>query len=111
VKDSKKTKSKGKNMQKYFISEKNLIGHELIGLQAKIVENRDKKKKGIQGKIVDETKNLLKIDTQKKVVTIPKKETILEIKLLNGKKVRVKGVQILEKPENRTKQFWKLKTR
>ena len=48
-----------------MISAKNLIRHELIGLCAEVAESSNKTQKGIRGLVVDETKNLLTIETEK----------------------------------------------
>ncbi len=41
------------------ISEKNLAGHELIGLKVEVVFSSDPTQRGISGKVIDETENLL----------------------------------------------------
>jgi ribonuclease P protein subunit POP4 len=40
---------------------KNIVLHELIGLRAKVVKCLDKKQRGTEGTVIDETKNTLVI--------------------------------------------------
>lgn len=92
------------NGKNYCISKENIAAHELIGLNATILESPDKKKQGIKGKVIDETKNLLVLETKNGLKQLPKKECIFEFELGNEKAL-VSGKSILEKPENRIKNF------
>ena len=97
--------SKSDNMiktQHYEINSGNLIAHELIGLNAKIVKSTDKNKVGINGKIVDESKKLLVLETISGEKIIPKEETTIEFDL-NDEKIVIDGKMLVEKPENRIK--------
>lgn len=96
-------------MMEYAITKQNILVHELIGLKIKIIKATDKNKNKIEGTIVNETKNTLTIETNKKEKTIPKKETIIEIELPNKEKIKIKGMQLIAKPEERTKQLWRKK--
>lgn len=90
---------KGKN---YRITGKNITVHELIGLKASVIGGTEKSRIGLRGYIVDETKNLLVLETEKGVKRIPKKESVFEI-ALGGEKVIIEGKRILAKPEDRIK--------
>lgn len=93
-----------------MISKENILAHELIGLEARVIESSDLKRKGLQGRIVDETQHTLKIEKKSgKEIIVPKKEVVLEIILQNGEKIRVEGKRIEEKPEDRIKTFWRKK--
>jgi ribonuclease P protein subunit POP4 len=89
----------GKN---YRITKENITAHELIGLNAKITGGTEKTRIGLKGLIVDETKNLLVLETLKGEKSIPKKESEFEIEL-GSEKVAVKGKALLAKPEDRVK--------
>ena len=65
----------------YCITVKNLACHEWIGLNAKVAESTDKSRIGIKGKIIDETKNLVVIETEKGEKRLPKKEVKLMVEL------------------------------
>ena len=43
----------------FYATQENLLGHELIGLNVKISKSTDETRKGLQGKVIWETKNTL----------------------------------------------------
>lgn len=99
----------------------NLHLHELIGLNVKITNSSSRELIGLEGKVVDETKNLLVIETEKKekkirlpthrqssfqnvrLLKIPKISSTFLFTLENGEKVELKGKEIAFRPEERTK--------
>jgi ribonuclease P protein subunit POP4 len=94
------------------ISPQNLIHHELIGLEVEVVDSTNPYQIGIIGKVVDETRNTLKIDMYGgHVRMVPKSHTdfIFTIPAGNGRRylpytrtrVKVKGTLLLSQPENR----------
>ena len=94
------------------ISPKNLIHHELIGLEVEVVDSTNPYQIGIKGTVIDETRNTLKIDVDGgHVRMVPKSHTdfILTIPTGNGRRylpdartrVKVKGTLLLSQPENR----------
>lgn len=85
------------------ISRKNIIKHELIGLDVEIVNSPDPSQTGIKGTVVDETKNLIVIKTGKDLKKIEKKYRTFEFKLPSGERVRVNGNKIVSRPEDRVK--------
>ncbi|VVB61184.1 Ribonuclease P protein component 1 [uncultured archaeon] len=85
------------------INEKNIVRHELIGLQAEIVESTDEKKQGLKGKIIDETKKMLLLRTEKGEKSTEKAINTFRITLPDGKKVDVNGKLLLGRPEERIK--------
>ena len=86
-----------------MISTKNVIRHELIGLTVEVVESTNKFNIGIKGTVVDETKNLLIIEADKKIKKIQKKGTKFIFTIPSGKKVKVNGTKIVRRPEERIK--------
>jgi ribonuclease P protein subunit POP4 len=46
---------------------KNIVLHELIGLDAEVIDCRDRSQIGIKGKVINETKNLLYLRHDSKV--------------------------------------------
>jgi ribonuclease P protein subunit POP4 len=86
-----------------MISARNLIRHELIGLPVEIVESSNKFQVGIKGKVVDETKNLLIIETRNGLKKIQKKGAKFIFKIPSEKKVKVEGKRIVVRPEDRIK--------
>jgi len=79
-------------------SEKNILQHELIGLNAEIVSSDNQKNVGIHGKIVDETFHTLNINGKK----VFKKAVTLQVKLPT-KKVEIDGNLLEFRPWDRIK--------
>lgn len=82
----------------YEINEKNIKNHEIIGLNILVIESSDKKKIGIKGKVIDETKNTIILYDGK---ILPKKECVFEFDI--GEKVKVVGKNISKRPADRLK--------
>ncbi|MEM5790615.1 MAG: ribonuclease P protein component 1 [Candidatus Aenigmatarchaeota archaeon] len=85
------------------ITPKNLVRHELIGLQIKIKESTDPTLKNLRGRIIDETYNTLKVEVEEKEKIIPKKNCIFIFILPNKTKVQVDGKLLVGRPEDRIK--------
>lgn len=88
------------------ITPENIHRHELIGLKIEIIQSTDKQMMGMNGLVVDETKNLLTIDSSKtdsNRVRIPKKDCVFRFSLPSGEQVDVDGRLLKLKPENRLK--------
>jgi ribonuclease P protein subunit POP4 len=86
-----------------MIMSKNLVRHELIGLPVEVADSTNKFQIGIKGMVVDETKNVLTIETDKGLKKIQKKGSVFIFKIPNGKKVKVNGNKIAARPEERIK--------
>ena len=70
---------------------KDIVKMELIGLNVKIIDAKNKSLIGITGKIIDETKNILFIETQdKKIKKIIKNQVKILLEYQN-KKYEIKG--------------------
>jgi len=55
-----------------MITEQNILLHELIGLEAEVIESTNKDVIDIHGIIIDETKSMLILDTKKGIKKIYK---------------------------------------
>ncbi len=55
-----------------MITEQNILLHELIGLEAEVIESTNKDVIDIHGIIIDETKSMLILDTKKGIKKIHK---------------------------------------
>ena len=87
-----------------MITPQNIFRHEFIGLQVKVAESSHVGFKGIKGKIVDETKNTIKIeDDEGNEKTIPKNVVTLHFNLPDGSKIEIDGKIIVARPEDRIK--------
>lgn len=85
------------------VTERNLLQHELIGLEAKVVDSSDRKLAGVSGRIVDETRNMLVMDLEGKTKMIPKSNSTFLITLPDGEKVTVGGGKLVGRPEERVR--------
>jgi len=84
------------------ITPHNLIYHELIGLNVTVANSTNTCQDGIGGIVVDETKNMLVIETKDSCKQIPKKRNTFHFKL-EEYHVSVCGSLLLSRPENRIK--------
>jgi len=68
----------------------NFLRGEFIGLKAKVLDSKDSSLKGIEGIIIDETKNMMVIETPKGIKKVAKNIAIFEIDghSIDGKKIR-----------------------
>ena len=88
------------------ITPRNLLRHELIGLECRVVKSLGPPCEGLEGVIVDETRNTLVLDTGSGEKVIVKDQVLLELKLPTGERVRVDGALLVGRPEERlTKRF------
>lgn len=85
------------------ITEKNIVRHELISLEAEIVKSTDAKKQGVKGVIIDETKKMLLLRTKAGEKLVEKAICTFRLALPNGKKVDVNGALLSGRPEERIK--------
>ncbi|MBW3001801.1 ribonuclease P protein subunit [Candidatus Woesearchaeota archaeon] len=81
---------------------KKLVKDELIGRTVEIIGSANKANVGICGRIVDETKNLLVIETLKGLKKVLKKTNTFQISYLEDK-VTLKGELLYGAPEERIK--------
>ncbi len=79
-----------------------LIKHELIGRNIEIIDSTNKANIGLKGKVLDETKHLLIIDTSKGIKKVPKTGNLFQIQYL-GEKINIKGELLFGAPAERIK--------
>ena len=82
------------------MNKKDLMRMELIGLKTEVVSGGTFK--GIQGTVVDETRNTMVLSTPKGERTLPKKgnEFLFTYK---SERIAIPGSEILHRPEDRIK--------
>ena len=85
-------------------NEKNILQHEFIGLTVRVIRSRHNGYLAKSGTVVDETKNMLIIDTGKKRVKIPKTGNTFIFQLESGP-IIIEGEMILARSEERTKKL------
>lgn len=81
---------------------KKLLRDELIGRTIEIIGSGNKSCVGISGKIIDETRHLLIIETSKGIRKIPKKNNAFQITYLEDK-INVDGALLCDAPAERIK--------
>lgn len=79
-----------------------LIKGELIGLSVKVISSKNPANNGLQGVVVDETKNTFVIKTHKGKKRLIKQNCVFELKF-EKEKVRVEGKILAKRPEERIK--------
>ena len=82
------------------------LKYEFIGLNVKIVDAKNKSLIGLEGSIVDETKNLLLIEDKGTVKKILKDQATFLI-TINEKKYEIDGRLLVGRPEERLKKIKK----
>lgn len=82
---------------------KNLLRHELIGLKAEVIVSSHIGYEGICGKIIDETKNMLKINNGIVEKQVPKEAVTLSILMPDGYSKTIRGKDLVRRPIERVK--------
>ena len=85
-------------------NDRNILQHEFIGLLVKVTKSRAEGYIGVQGTVVDESKNMLVIDTGTKRIKIPKAENTFVFSMERGP-FKVDGNMICIRSEDRTKRL------
>jgi ribonuclease P protein subunit POP4 len=83
-----------------MITKENIASHELIGLQAQIVESSNKQIIGLAGKVVDETKFMFTLKTLKGNKKFPK-ETARWKFSFNNDETEIEGARLTKRPYER----------
>ncbi len=84
---------------------KNIVWHELIGLKAKIIRASHPELVGLEGYVLDETRNTLVLAGER-VWVIPKDVVRLEFEV-EGKRIQINGKELVGRPEMRLKKRWR----
>lgn len=76
-----------------------VIKYEFIGENIKVVDAKNKDLIGVQGKVINETKNMFVLENEKKLI---KDQCVFDISI--GEKVfRIDGKLLVGRPEDRIK--------
>lgn len=94
-----RTGTQGKKMKR---DKSNILRHELIGLEVEVLDAGHEGYKRINGKVKNETRNMLVILQDGEEKMVPKKNTVFGFKL-NNDLVRVDGNRIMYRPGDRVK--------
>ncbi len=86
-----------------MVSAKDIVRHELIGLFAEVEKSSNPFQTGMSGRVVDETRQTLTIETAKGPKTVAKDQCVFVFSLPSGGRVRVDGKLLVARPEDRIK--------
>lgn len=86
-----------------MITPQNIFQHEFIGLHVEVKESSHEGFIGINGRVVDETKNTITVETEDGEKMVPKKASTFRFKLPDGAVVEIDGRVIVARPEDRIK--------
>lgn len=81
---------------------RNILMHELIGLECEITSATNASQSGATGKIIDETMKNIVLETSGIRKTIPKKGTMMKVALAAGR-TEIDCNAIIARPEDRIK--------
>jgi len=85
------------------ITARNILRHELIGLDVEVVRASNPSQVSIRGRVVDESRNTLLIQRGDARKRVAKQAAVFRFKLPDGTAVEVEGSAIVGRPEDRVK--------
>ncbi len=85
------------------ITARNILRHELIGLDVEVVRASNPSQVSIRGRVVDESRNTLLIQRGDARKRVAKHAAVFRFKLPDGTAVEVDGSAIVGRPEDRVK--------
>ena len=83
-----------------MITRDTIVRHELIGLDTHVVESSNLQLVGLNGRVINETKSMITINTKKGKKMIPKLTSNLKFSI-KGESIVVKGSSIVKRPFER----------
>jgi len=83
-----------------MITADNITSHEFIGLNTKIVKSTNPQVIGLNGRVLNETKSMFTINTDKGIKSIAKHTNSWEFSI-NNKDIVVEGSKITKRPFDR----------
>jgi len=83
------------------ITPQNVVNHELIGLRVTLVQSTNRDAVGLSGRIIDESRNIFKLECCGQEKTAAKHRNTFEFTMPEGDTVRVAGDLIVGRPEDR----------
>jgi ribonuclease P protein subunit POP4 len=82
---------------------RNLLRHELIGLDVRVVKSTQPSHIGIDGPVINETRNTLIINHKGRDKVVAKETSTFQFRLSDGSIVEVEGKNLIKRPEDRVK--------
>ncbi len=88
------------------VNARNILLHELIGLETKVINDSNLSNRGVSGIVIDETRKTLVLRANGKTTRIAKKNAIFTFNLPEGG-FEVEGAVLVGRPEDRVKRRFK----
>jgi len=85
----------------------NIVRHELIGLEAEILDSRNPCQRGLKGRIVYETMHTIVLEGSRGRKVVPKRGAKFLLTLPSGERVVVEGSVLVGRPEDRLKRRYR----
>jgi len=85
-----------------MITPGNVLSHEIVGLDVRVVRAANPTHTGTEGVIIDETRQMLRVLTGRGPKLVPKRGSVFRITLPGGSIVEVAGDALVASPERRT---------
>ena len=83
-----------------MITPQNIVSHEFIGLDVEVVNSSNPQVIGINGRVIEETKSMLKLNTKKGTKQLPKIHNDWKFKI-NNEDVILSGSKINKRSYDR----------
>jgi len=83
-----------------MITPQNILLHEFVGLETKIIESTNLQIIGLNGKIIEDTKSMFSIETTDGTKKIPKRHSKWRFSLQDSH-VDLEGEKISKRPQDR----------
>lgn len=84
-------------------NKKEILFQTFIGLPVEVVRCASRPLEGMKGTVVDETKNLISIESENGIKKLQKTSCVFRFRLESGETAEVDGAKILFRPEERPK--------
>jgi ribonuclease P protein subunit POP4 len=78
---------------------------EFIGLYVEIIDSTNENYVGLKGKVINESYNMITILIGKHQKKIPKRSCIFNFKPNKKEEIKIAGIDIIGRPEDRIKKF------
>lgn len=86
---------------------RNIARHELVGLEAKVLDSSNPCQRGIKGRIVYETMHTVVLEGSEGRKVVPKRGAKILLTLPSGERVVVEGSVLVGRPEDRLKRRYR----
>jgi ribonuclease P protein subunit POP4 len=87
-----------------MITPENIVRHEFMGLRVRVADSSDREIVGVEGRVIDETRNTITVEAGGKERDFVKDQCVFSFMLPDSKKwVSVKGSLLVARPEDRIK--------